>query len=107
MKLSTQQIPSWIILCLCSSILFLLLGEMGQRMRALVDAGQYGEGLNAGVQHFVNSLAQKLSFSTDNFDKAPADATATSSPTTDQDTSKPAVQADPVTTPTSIDVLPT
>jgi tetratricopeptide (TPR) repeat protein/uncharacterized membrane protein YgcG len=84
-----------------------VLGEMGQRMRALVDAGQYGDGLNAGVQHFVNSLAQELSFSTDNFDKAPADATATSAPTTDQDTSKPAVQADPVTTPTSIDVLPT
>src|SRR6185436_3304600 len=32
-----------------------VLGEMGQRMRALVDAGQYGDGLNAGVQHFVNS----------------------------------------------------
>lgn len=84
-----------------------VLGEMGQRMRALVDAGQYGEGLNAGVHHFVNSLAQKLSFSTDNFDKPPAEAAATSSPTTDQDTTKPVVQADPVNTSASIDVLPT
>ena len=84
-----------------------VLGEMGQRMRALVDAGQYGEGLNAGVQHFVNSLAQKLSFSTDNFDKTPAEATATSSPITVQDTTKPVVQADPVNTSASLDVLPT
>jgi tetratricopeptide (TPR) repeat protein/uncharacterized membrane protein YgcG len=84
-----------------------VLAEMGQRMRALVDAGRYGEGLNAGVQHFVNSLAQKLSFSTDNFDKAPADATATRSPTTNQETTLPVIQADPVNTSASIDVLPT
>ncbi len=52
-----------------------ILGEMGQRMRGLVDAGKFGEGLNAGVQHFVTSLAQKLAFSTDDFAK---DSTATS-----------------------------
>ncbi len=48
-----------------------VLGEMGQRMRAFVDAGQFSEGLNAGVQHFVGSLGQKLAFSTDDLDKAP------------------------------------
>lgn len=84
-----------------------VLGEMGQRMRALVDAGQFSEGLNAGVQHFVTSLAQKLAFSTDDFDKAPAVAPITSSPANDQDANKPAGQADPVNTSTSIDVLPT
>ncbi len=84
-----------------------VLGEMGQRMRPLVDAGQFSESLNAGVQHFVNSLAQKLAFSTDDFDKAPAAASTINSGASDQDSSKPAAQADPVSTPGSIDVLPT
>ena len=84
-----------------------VLGEMGQRMRALVDAGQYSEGLNAGVQHFVSSLGQKLAFSTADFDKAPQAASATNSPVNDQDASKPAGQADPVSTSASIDVMPT
>ena len=51
-----------------------VLGEMGQRMHALIDANQFSEGLNAGVRHFVGSLAQKLAFTTDDFDKAPAPA---------------------------------
>ena len=34
-----------------------VLGEMGQRMRALFDAGQFSEGLHAGVEHFVTSLS--------------------------------------------------
>src|ERR1051325_5491859 len=49
-----------------------VLGEMGQRMRALFDAGQFSQGLNAGVQHFVNSLGQKLAFSADELAAAPA-----------------------------------
>ena len=56
-----------------------VLGEMGQRMRALVEAGKFGEGLNAGVGYFVSSLSQKLAFSTDDFDQAPP-ATASMSP---------------------------
>ncbi len=84
-----------------------VLGQMGQRMRALVDAGQYSEGLNAGVQHFVNSLAQKLSFSTDDFDKAPSETVTKSLPGSDQDTTKPAAQTDPVNTSASTEVLPT
>ena len=85
-----------------------VLGEVGQRMRALVDAGQFSEGLSAGVQHFVNSLAQKLAFSTDNFDKAPEAATATSAPAGDQDTSKavPAGQTDAPATSAAVDILP-
>ncbi|MGH9873780.1 MAG: tetratricopeptide repeat protein [Pyrinomonadaceae bacterium] len=84
-----------------------VLGEMGQRMRAFIDAGQFSEGLNAGVQHFVTSLSQKLAFNTDDFDKAPAVAAANSSPTDDQNASKPADQAVPVLTSASTDVLPT
>jgi uncharacterized membrane protein YgcG/predicted Zn-dependent protease len=80
-----------------------ILGEMGQRMRGPVDAGQFGEGLSAGVKHFINSLAQKLAFSTDDFDKpavavstnsAPAEAT----PPKRTDESAPAVTT-PVTEP--------
>ena len=84
-----------------------VLGEMGQRMRALVDAGQFSEGLNSGVHHFVTSLGQKLAFNADDLEKAPAAASTTSSAATDQDATKPAVQADPVNTSASIDVLPT
>jgi tetratricopeptide (TPR) repeat protein/uncharacterized membrane protein YgcG len=84
-----------------------VLGEMGQRMRALIDASQFSEGLNAGVQHFVASVAQKLAFSTDDFDKAPAVASAPTSPASDQEASKPAAQAEPVVTSASTDVLPT
>ncbi|MEP6819989.1 MAG: TPM domain-containing protein [bacterium] len=63
-----------------------VLGEMGQRMRAFIDAGQYSEGLNAGVQHFVSSLSQKLAFSTDDFDKAPATAPAATESTASRPT---------------------
>jgi tetratricopeptide (TPR) repeat protein/uncharacterized membrane protein YgcG len=85
-----------------------VLGEMGRRMRALIDASQFSEGLNAGVQHFVGSLAQKLAFTTDDFDKAPpAPAPTVSSPTSDEQATKPAGQPDPVLTATSTDVLPT
>src|SRR5258705_13596076 len=85
-----------------------VLGEMGLRMRALIDASQFSEGLNAGVQHFVASIAQKLAFSTDDFDKAPAAVTsAGNSPDSDQQASKPAADAVPVVSPASTDVQPT
>jgi len=84
-----------------------VLGEMGQRMRALIDASQFSEGLNAGVQHFVGSLAHKLAFSTDDFDKSPAVASAISSPENDQEASKPTAQTTPVPASASTDVVPT
>lgn len=83
-----------------------VLGEMGQRMRSLIAASQFSEGLNAGVQHFVASLAQKLAFSTDDFDKAPAVASAVHSPESDQTASQPAAQAVPVIAAGSTDVSP-
>jgi uncharacterized membrane protein YgcG/tetratricopeptide (TPR) repeat protein len=58
-----------------------VLGEMGQRMRALFDAGQFSEGLNTGVHHFVSSMARKFAFSTDGSDQAPAATSTTSSAT--------------------------
>ena len=83
-----------------------VLGEVGQRMRSLIDAGQFSEGLNAGVHHLVASLAQKLAFSTDDFDKAPAVASAVESPEKDQTASKPSAQAVPVIASASTDVSP-
>jgi tetratricopeptide (TPR) repeat protein/uncharacterized membrane protein YgcG len=84
-----------------------VLGEVGQRMRALIDAGQFSEGLNAGVQHFVSSLAQKLAFSTDDLDKAPAAVSAGNSPENDKTASEPAAHAVPVVLPASTDLQPT
>jgi uncharacterized membrane protein YgcG/tetratricopeptide (TPR) repeat protein len=84
-----------------------VLGEVGRRMRALIDAGQFSEGLNAGVQHFVASLAQKLAFSTDDFDKAPAASSAGNSPENDQTASEAAAHAVPVVLPAPTDVQPT
>ncbi len=58
------------------------------------------------MQHFVASLAQKLAFSTDDFDKAPAVASAVHSPESDQTASQPAAQAVPVIASGSTDVSP-
>src|SRR6476620_3811355 len=60
-----------------------VLGEMGQRMRGFVEDGQFSEGLNAGVQHFVSSLAQKLGFSIDDLNKVPVAISAPESHTTE------------------------
>jgi tetratricopeptide (TPR) repeat protein len=57
-----------------------VLGEMAQRMRTFVDSGHFSEGLNAGVQLFVSSLAQKLAFTAEDFEKA-APATSGVNPT--------------------------
>jgi tetratricopeptide (TPR) repeat protein/uncharacterized membrane protein YgcG len=44
-----------------------VLGEMGQRMRSHVEAGQFSEGLEAGVRHFVNAMATKLGLNAADF----------------------------------------
>jgi tetratricopeptide (TPR) repeat protein/uncharacterized membrane protein YgcG len=76
-----------------------VLGEMGQHMRALVDAGQFSEAINAGVRHFVNSLGQKLAFRIEELDSAPSAASTASPPPTDQ----ALAQAGPSVTPVSIE----
>ena len=83
-----------------------VLGEMGQRMRSLIDAGQFNEGLNAGVQHFVTSLGQKLAFSIDDFDKQPAAAVTSVAPPSERETIKPTDSAAPILTSATADVLP-
>src|SRR5687767_12341142 len=69
-----------------------VLGEMGQLMRRLVDAGRFNEGLKAGVQHFVSELGQKLAFTTDDFDKTPQVASVTT-PVTHKPSTQPTDEA--------------
>jgi uncharacterized membrane protein YgcG/tetratricopeptide (TPR) repeat protein len=45
-----------------------VLGEMSQRMKALINAGDFGGGLNVGVHHFVSSMAQKLALNVADFE---------------------------------------
>jgi tetratricopeptide (TPR) repeat protein/uncharacterized membrane protein YgcG len=55
-----------------------VLGEMGQRMRAQVEAGQFSEALEAGVKLFVNAMATKLGLNAEDFAAtAPANSTTT------------------------------
>jgi uncharacterized membrane protein YgcG/Flp pilus assembly protein TadD len=76
-----------------------VLGDMGQRMRALVEAGQFSRALTAGVQHFIGALAQKLSLAAGDFEKAPPE-NATVNPTAgDHNTAPATAEAPPATNP--------
>jgi len=46
-----------------------ILGELGHRMRELMNSGQFSNSLVNGVQFFVNSLAQKIGFSLKGIDQ--------------------------------------
>src|SRR5262245_52550141 len=46
-----------------------VLGEMSQHMRDELGADQFSVAIDQGVQVFVNSVAQKLGFSTENMDQ--------------------------------------
>lgn len=48
-----------------------VLGAISQRMRTLINSGQFAEGLNAGVERFVSVVAQKLAVDPAEFDKTP------------------------------------
>ena len=70
-----------------------ILGEMGQLMRGQVEAGKFGEGLSAGVQHFVSALGKKLAFSREELDPAPQTASTNSSAQPDNSSNKPSDEA--------------
>jgi tetratricopeptide (TPR) repeat protein/uncharacterized membrane protein YgcG len=53
-----------------------VLGEMSQRMRSLINSGQFGGGLYTGVQHFVSAMAEKLAVNPAEFDKIPETVSA-------------------------------
>jgi tetratricopeptide (TPR) repeat protein len=71
-----------------------LLGSMSQRMRTLINSGQFAEGLNAGVERFVSVVAQKLAIDPADLDKTQETASATSSGS-DPSTPKPANETRP------------
>jgi predicted Zn-dependent protease len=51
-----------------------VLGEIAQRMRGFIGAGQYSDGVQEGVQFFVNALAEKASFSPEGIGQQPPTA---------------------------------
>lgn len=87
-----------------------VLGDMSQRMRAHVEAGRFGDGLNAGLKHFVGSMADKLSLNVDEFTTAsartvetitvpPAETTSEVAKTTTPPVSEPTIDPTPIATP--------
>lgn len=47
-----------------------MLGEVGQRVREQIASGRFNEGVSAGVDHFVTSMAQKVGFSLQDIDQS-------------------------------------
>jgi len=66
-----------------------LLGSMSQRMRTLINSGQFAEGLNAGVERFVSAVAQKLAIDPAELNQTQETASDTSSES-EPSTPKPA-----------------
>ena len=80
-----------------------ILGEMSQRMRALVGVGQFGEGISDGVQYFVSKLSQKIGFSLEEIDKTLTVPAIENPARVDSPAAKSTDEAGPVvTTPTRI-----
>ncbi|MBC8028665.1 MAG: TPM domain-containing protein [Pyrinomonadaceae bacterium] len=78
-----------------------VLGQMTQLMRMNVEAGQFNEGLEASVRHFVSAMANKLGLNADDF-ASPRQVDSTASVT-------PIVTADPTpekTRPASVSESP-
>ncbi len=71
-----------------------VLGEMSQRMKALIGAGDFGGGLNLGVHHFVSSMAQKLAMNVADFESSPGSVAAAPS-SIDQQANEPVAEVKP------------
>ena len=84
-----------------------VLGEMGQRMRGHVEAGQFSEGLDTGVKHFVSALAKKLGLNADDLLKATADeSTASVAPAVAVESPTPEKPAPAQVSETPVDISP-
>ncbi len=57
-----------------------VLGEMSQRMKGLITGGDFAGGLNAGVHHFVSSMARKLALNPADFEEPTVTASNSSAP---------------------------
>ena len=54
-----------------------VLGAISQRMRTMINAGQFTEGVSAGIERFVSVVAEKLAVDPAEFQKASETASAT------------------------------
>jgi uncharacterized membrane protein YgcG len=84
-----------------------VLGDLAHRMRAYVEAGRFSDGVNAGVRHFVGSMAEKLAINADEFTRASEGAAETSKVAPSEPAGKavrtttpPVTEATPESTPT-------
>ena len=68
-----------------------ILGEMSQRMRTPLGAGQFAQAVDGGVLHFADALAQKIGFSLQEIDKPVAVVSAADN----RETVAPASQLEP------------
>jgi uncharacterized membrane protein YgcG/tetratricopeptide (TPR) repeat protein len=76
-----------------------VLGEISQRIRTHVEAGQISEGLSAGVRHFVNSMAEKLALNPADFEQPAMAVSAENRSTPENPSITPAEQPTPASTP--------
>jgi uncharacterized membrane protein YgcG/tetratricopeptide (TPR) repeat protein len=58
-----------------------VLGELSQVMRGPLTSGRFSQGLNDGVNHFIDLLAKKAGFSTQDIDQAQLASVAVAEPT--------------------------
>jgi len=72
-----------------------ILGEITQRLRAFIGAGHYGDGLQEGVQFFVNTVAKKIGFSLEGIDQQQSTAELIQVPTLPASTPSPIKTATP------------
>lgn len=72
-----------------------VLGEMSQRMKALIGAGDFGGGLNVGVHHFVSSMAQKLAMNVADFEASSSSVAAAPPSSIDQQANEPLAEVKP------------
>jgi tetratricopeptide (TPR) repeat protein len=85
-----------------------VLGEMSRRIRTHADAGQFGEGLNAGVHYFVNSMAEKLALNAADFEQPLAADSPAKIPKADNSPGEPTAEARPEpSTPVTTSAVPT
>lgn len=66
-----------------------ILGELSQIMRGSFTSGQFSQGLNDGVNHFIGLLSKKAGFSTQDIDQAQVATVAVSEPSTVPAETKP------------------
>lgn len=84
-----------------------VLGDVKQRMRSHLEASRFGDGVNAGIRHFVGSMAEKLSLPVEDFTVAGARTdepkpTPTTSAEPAVERTEPAIVSEPTPEPSPV-----